>query len=240
VIRGIYTAASGMVVEIDRQNVIANNLANTDTIGFKNDNVVATSFGQMLMKAYNRQGATPIGTMGLGVKTVMEFPDFSDGIITNTNNQCDLAITGNALFAVLTPNGERYQRAGNFEVDRDGYLVTKNGHRVLGEQGEIRVEGPFQVGADGTIYQDGEEINRLMLVDSRNMIKDGEYLYNAPHGVRPATNFEIIQGALERSNVNAIQQMIEMIAVSRSYESSQKALIAHDETLGKAVNELAK
>lgn len=238
-IRGIYTAATGMVAEMNRQDIIANNLANVDVVGFKSDNVSNSTFLDIFLNAYNKQGVSPVGRMGLGVQVANQFTDISNGQIYDTGNMLDLAIEGDGLFAVATPAGTRYTRAGNFVLDGDNYLSTKDGYRVLGENGPIQVNGKFEVTRTGEVVQDGNVIDQLMLIGQAETVKQGESLYNVTQA-RPATNFQIHQGSLERSNVNSIKQMIDMIQVSRSYESNQKVLTAHDETLSKAVNELAR
>lgn len=238
-IRGIYTAATGMVAELNRQDVIANNLANVDTVGFKADYTVSVPFREILLNAYNRQGVRPIGGLGLGVAATSEYIDTSEGAVLDTGNMCDLMIGGKGYFVVETPAGERYTRAGNFKVDAEGYLTTQNGWRVLGENGPIQVAGRFEVNQDGEVFENGVMVDRLRIVNPDGIRKEGEALFTAA-GVNPASGIQIFQGSLERSNVNAIRQMIEMISVTRSYETNQRALTAHDQTLDKAVNEIAR
>ncbi|NLY76218.1 MAG: flagellar hook-basal body protein [Firmicutes bacterium] len=238
-LRGIYISTTGMVAEMDRQNVIANNLANVDTVGFKRDNVVQQPFAEILLNAYSKRTIRNIGPLGLGVQAVTEYPDFTGGSIVTTDNPYDLAIEGAGFFAVEADNGVKYTRAGNFIVDRDNYLVTKNGYRVLGQNGPIRVEGNFTVGQDGAIIQDGAVVDHLMIFSEVGMVKAGETFY-VNDNPQLATEFRVIQGALERSNVNAIREMIQMINVTRTYDTNHRALMAHDETLAKAVNELVR
>lgn len=238
-LRGMYTSATGMVAEMHRLNTVANNLANADTIGFKSDNTVSVPFEELLLNAYNKQGVKPVGPLGLGVEAVTEFADFSNGVLLMTENSYDLAIQGDGFFVVQTPAGNRYTRAGNFTVDSQNYLVNKDGFRVLGESGPIQLEGSFEVAETGEIYLEGELANRLQVVELADPHKEGEALYTAAEAL-PAVNYQITQGALERSNVNSIRQMLAMIEVTRNYDTNQRALTAHDETLGKAVNDLAR
>ncbi len=238
-LRGLYTSATGMVAEIDRQNVIANNLANVNTVGFKKDNVTTTPFAELFLNAYNKRGVAPIGRLGLGVEAVTQYVNFTNGPVHVTNNPADLAIHGSGLFAVETPNGIKYQRAGNFVIDRDRYLVTQEGNRVLGENGPVQLEGDFHITEDGLITQGQGVVNRLQIFSTDGMVKMGEYLYTSENPI-PAENYQIVQGALEHSNINTVYEMVQMITATRNYESNQKALIAHDDTLGKAVNELAR
>jgi len=239
VIRGIYTSATGMIAEMARLNVIANNLANADTTGFKTDNLVSGTFREMMLNAIDKNGATPIGRLGLGTTIADEYSDASNGVLTETGSIYDLALQGEAYFTVATPNGEKYSRAGNFRVDRDGYLATNEGYRVLGENGPIRLEGKFEVDASGEIALNGTVIDKLRLVGKSGLTKEGCGFYDSDRAVM-ATDYQVYQGALEHSNVEVIKQMVEMITVSRNYESNQRVLAAQDETLGKAVNQLAE
>ncbi|MGE5605708.1 MAG: flagellar hook-basal body protein [Bacteroidota bacterium] len=238
-LRGIYTSTTGMVAEMDRQNTVANNLANVDTVGFKRDNVVQQPFAEIMINAYSKQTIKNIGPLGLGVQAVTEFADFSNGSIVTTDNPQDLAIEGLGLFAVETNTGVKYTRAGNFIVDQDNYLVTRDGNNVLGQNGPIRVEGDFTVSEEGEIMQNGAVVDRLLIFSEVGMEKAGETLY-VNDQPQLASRYRIIQGALERSNVNAIREMIQMINVTRTYDTNHRALMAHDETLAKVVNELVR
>lgn len=238
-LRGIYTSTTGMVAEMDRQNIVANNLANVDTVGFKRDNVVQQPFAEIMINAYSKHTLKNIGPLGLGVQAVTEFCDFTNGSIVTTDNPQDLAIEGLGLFAVETNNGVKYTRAGNFIVDKDGYLVTRDGYNVLGQSGPVRVDGNFTVSQEGEIMQEGAIVDRLMIFSETGMKKAGETLYTNDNP-QLATRFRVIQGSLERSNVNVIREMIQMINVTRSYDTNHRALMAHDETLAKTVNELAR
>lgn len=238
-LRGIYTSTTGMVAEMDRQNTIANNLANVDTVGFKRDNVVQQPFAEIMINAYSKHTIKNIGPLGLGVQTVTEFCDFTNGSIVTTDNPYDLAIEGLGLFAVETNSGVKYTRAGNFIVDSDNYLVTKEGNNVLGQNGPIRVEGVFTVSAEGEIMQGDAVVDRLLIFGEVGMEKAGETLY-VNENPQLATKFRVVQGALEKSNVNAVREMVQMINVTRTYDTNHRALMAHDETLAKLVNELVR
>lgn len=239
-LRGIYTAASGMTAEAARQDVVANNLANVDTPGFKRDRMTVVPFQEYLIHSLSKQGIRPVGNLGFGVDTISRYNDFSTGSMLQTGVATDLAIDGDAMFAV-SRNGEvRYTRAGHFCVTKDGALATPEGDPVLGVNGPVRVNGSFTVSPDGAIMQGGRVVATLQLASQQGMVKGDDGLYDNPDGVVAAADFRVNQGALERANVNPIREMIEMINVSRSYETNQRALTAHDETLGRAVNDLAK
>lgn len=234
-----------MVAEMDRQNVIANNLANVDTVGFKRDNCTTVPFAELLLNAYSKRPPQQIGKLGLGVQAVTQVVDFSVGSIVDTGNMTDFAIEGDGLFAVQTGNGIRYTRAGNFQLNKENYLVTKEGYLVLGENGPIKVKAQeddksdFTLTPEGQIMQGDEVLARLQIFSTKDMRKEGEYFYNN-QGAQPATSYRLHQRGLEHSNVNPIREMIQMINTTRSYDASQKALTAHDDTLSKLVNDLAR
>ncbi len=239
-LRGIYTSCTGMVAEMDRQNVIANNLANVNTVGFKKDNVTTIPFAELFLNVYNKRGVSPVGRLGLGVEAVTQYVNFTNGPVQVTGNPADLALEGDGMFAVETPNGLRYQRAGNFVIDKERYLVTQEGYRVLGENGPIQLaEGDFTITETGEITQAAGVVNRLLLFNTNGMAKEGNYFYTM-ESPQPAENYRITQGALEHSNINTVYEMVQMITATRNYDTNQRALLAHDETLGKAVNDLAK
>jgi flagellar basal-body rod protein FlgF len=239
VIRGIYTAAAGMTAELHREDVLANNLANASTIGFKSDRTVTTTFQEIFLNAYGKDGVHPIGSLGLGVECGPTYTDYSNGIMTVTDNPTDLALSGDAMFTVETKNGIRYTRSGQFKQDNEGYLVTNDGYRVLGEAGPVNINGGFEVTKNGEIIQDGNVVERLKLVSAAGMEKEGEMLYRGSQ-TEPATDFQLYQGTLEQSNVNTIREMVQLIEITRNYATNQRALQAQDETLKRAVNDLAK
>lgn len=239
-LRGIYTSCTGMVAEMDRQNVIANNLANADTVGFKRDNCTTVPFAEILLNAYSKRLPQQVGKLGLGVQAATQFVDFSSGSISDTGNPTDFAIDGNGLFAVQTGNGVRYTRAGNFQLNKDNYLVNKDGYQVLGENGPIKLEqGDFTVTEEGQIMQGGQVVNSFQVFSTKDMKKQGDSLYSN-EAAQPGTKYRILQNTLEHSNVNPVREMIQMINTTRSYDANSKALMAHDDTLEKLVSELAK
>jgi flagellar basal-body rod protein FlgF len=239
-LRGIYTSCTGMVAEMDRQNVTANNLANIDTIGFKRDNCTTVPFAEILLNAYSKRLPQQVGKLGLGVQAVTQVVDFSGGPLTETSNPTDLAIDGDALFAIQTGKGVRYTRTGTFQLDKDHYLVNKDGYRVLGENGPVRLDNDhFSVTEEGQIMQGGQVINSLQLFSTKDMKKQGDTLYSNDQPER-ASKYRVLQGFVERSNVNPVREMVQMITITRSYDANQKALTSHDETLDKLVNELAR
>ena len=170
--------------------------------------------------------------------------DFSQGHLIETSNPLDIVIKGEGFFQVMTPVGVRYTRDGSFNIDSVRALVTREGYRVQGENGPIILPslGEVRVDSQGVVQVDGEILDRLSIVsfpEDALLEKQGGNLYSSD--VAPqASDSEVIQGALEGSNLNVVSEMVDLIAAFRSYEASQKVLRANDETLGKAVNDIAR
>ena len=150
-IRGLYTGAAGMLSETIRMDVVANNLANADKTAFKSDITVFKSFPQMLIRRLNDDGVRKfslgsydtmpiVGRLGTGVEVNEVYTNFEQGSLRETNNPFDFAIEGDGFFVVETERGLRYTRNGSFLLDKDNYIVTKDGYKVLGENGYIKVQ----------------------------------------------------------------------------------------------------
>ena len=254
-IRGIYTAASGMIVESLRNDVIANNLANTDTAGYKKDVAVSKDFASLLMRRINDgKDAPEIGSMGVGAVLDKVSTIHTDGSLKLTSNELDLAISGNGFFSIETPGGVRYTRNGSFTRNTQGELVTHNGNRVLGVDGPILLDTvntanannqKASFGQDGRVYVNNLEVGQLQLVEfadpQKQLDKEGYTLYKAPEGVagQPFTG-QITQGVLEMSNANVVTEMVNMIAGQRAYDVNAKVVQSHDQLLDKAVNEVGR
>lgn len=172
-LRGIYTGAAGMVVQQNRLDAIANNLANVDTTGYKRDTAIQKAFPELLLRRMSDEGITQfpyrhpvvgsfysaavIGSVGTGVETNEVFTAFSQGALKLTDNSFDLALEGDGFFVVQTPYGERYTRNGSFLIGPEGMLVTKQGYPVLGENGPIQLKlNNFSVDEDGVIYENAD------------------------------------------------------------------------------------
>ncbi len=260
-ISGLYTAASGLISETYRQDVIANNLANVNTTGYKKDRALYITFPTVFLYRINDEKIkipgfasadvlSPIGEMGRGVQLRYDGiqPAITEeGSYIETQNKLDFAIKGNGMFVINTPYGIRYTRDGSFNLDNDNKLVTKNGYAVLGTRGEITLDGTeIHVDEAGTIFLDGQEIDnfRIAIFDEQSKLrKQGENLfYLLDGGLLPeneeGSEIQIRQGYLETSNVNVVREMVDMITAYRAYEASQKAIQAQDQTLNRAVNDV--
>ena len=242
-IRGWYTGASGMNAQQNRLDAISNNLANVDTAGYKRDITVSKSFPELLLRRTNLDGVyeTPfgsaeaapvIGKLGLGIETNENYTDFAQGSFRQTDQNTDVAFGGKGFFSVQTPLGERYTRDGNFIIGKEGILETKDGYPVLGEKGFIHVENDkFTVNEDGIIssQEDSEIIDRFKVVrfdNERYLKKMGNNLYSAndisgsAHIAEGSERPRFLQGYMETSNVNVVNEMVQMIEVNRAYEDS--------------------
>ncbi|HWR44358.1 flagellar basal-body rod protein FlgF [Sporomusa sp.] len=243
-IRGIYTAASGMLAETTRTDTIANNLANGNTTGYKKDITVSKDFASLLIQRVNDgQDAPTIGTLGVGTVIDQIATIQTAGIIRPTGNSLDFAVDGKGFFAVETPAGVRFTRNGAFTRSGQGEMVTSEGYRVLGQNGAIRIpDGKIAVEETGRVTVDGVAAGQLRLVefaDDRQLVKEGASLFRAADNGRPGTG-KVMQGFLEQSNVNIVAEMVNLISGYRAYEVNAKTVQAHDQLLDKAVNEVGK
>lgn len=264
-LRGFYTAASGMIAQQRQQEALSNNIANANTPGFKADRAAVRAFPEMLMermgtksipvtRGLNIPANKMIGALNTGVYVQEAVPDFSQGDLKETGLSTDLAIVQDAVpdkngalfFTVQNENGEaRYTRNGNFTVDSAGFLVTNQGYRVLDTAGNPVETGgmEFQVADNGTIELQGRNIPLGIAYarDANQLAKEGNDLFRGEAEAVPAgATFAIHQGALEQSNVDAMQSMTQMMESYRVYETNQRVLKAYDESMGKAVSEIGR
>ncbi len=245
-IRGLYTAASGMISQEIYHAARTNNLANIDTVGFKGDVPTFKSFIPYEIVRYSKREYVPIGKMNMGSKLDATYVDFSEGKIRETGNPLDVAIHGDGFFVVSYKGGEAYTRAGNFVLSSNGELVTQEGFRVKGESGPIIIKGKnVEIDEDGSIYVDGELIDKLRVVDfpdRENLQKIGYnlFVYNGKNTPQVSKEYTVKQGALEYPNVNIVKEMVSILEATRIYETNQKILRMQDETLGRAITELGR
>lgn len=242
-IKGIYTSEASMRPKMARMEVIANNLANINSTGFKRDRV----FLEML----NASGGVPSdGRNDLTGINTRHAVDFTQGSLQPTGNTFDLAIQGRGFFAVSTPNGLRLTRNGHFQLTADGSLVTAEGFAVQGENGNVVIPNidkrsllNISVNEAGEILAGREPLAHLRIVDVANpdqLQKDHESLFIPAEG-QPALDVardqvQIRQGYLEESNVDAIEEMIAMIELNRSFETDQKIIQSQDATLDRSLD----
>lgn len=252
-LRGLYTSYTGMLNEQYRMDIMSNSLANVNTVGFKKEGSTSQAYADVMavkIKDWTETPNTPkkLGNMSLGVKIGETYTDFSQGSFRTTENTYDLAIGGKGFFNIEFTNkaGEtstKYTRDGGFTITKDGYLVTKDGDYVLGENGRIQLSttaGATVFDRAGNIYQDDRLVASLKITDFEDtnyLTHYGETMWDAMEGTveKEPENTEIFQGFLEMSNASVVKEMVNMITISRQYESNQKMLTTFDETLEKTM-----
>lgn len=312
-IRGLYTAASGLTANQRRHDTITNNISNLQTPGYKQVTAATRSFPEMLINLMHREQATPIGRVNTGVFIEESLPMFTQGDLVETASSSDFAIVSNirvvelvngepveiafdesgkgvnqagetvyqpqAFFTLWNAAGEeRYTRIGKFMMNGNSELVTLNGERVIGRNGQpitfngatiaglLPEEQPgvfsldqIKVEADGSMYDAGTGLAivdpagnpivlRIAQVDNPyRLIREGNGNYvlddaedNPPQQVQNLAQISIEQGFIERSNVDATQSMIDLMAAQRAYEANQRVIQYYDRSLEKAVNEIGR
>ena len=255
-VKGLYAAYTGMVNQQNRMDVLSNNLANADTTGFKKEGSTSQSFDSVLAYKIKDQSyaarSQQIGTMNLGVKIGENYVDYSQGAFRNTGNTYDLALSGDGFFRVQFTDKEgntstKYTRDGSFTLNKDGYLVTKDGDYVLGQDNNrIRLNTMLDASVDefGNITQNNRVVARVGTTEFEDydyLEHYGENYFQPVDGARQkAADVQIVAGYLETSNVQVVSEMVNLISVTRAYESSQKALQTIDTTLEVASTQLGR
>ncbi|MCB2201363.1 flagellar basal-body rod protein FlgF [bacterium] len=233
-LKGIRTSASGMIPRAKKQEMIANNIANVATPGYKKDRM----FTKELSRAQLKQ--TQKITKSDWEKPMVDqlYTDYASGNFNNTGNPLDLAIDGDGFFQLQDAEGNIYlTRSGNFSVDSEGYVSFPGGFRLIGEGGPVQIgRGQLSVGADGEVSVDGLVTDRIRAVDvaDQSMLeKLGGSLFGVPQGqeLLPALRAEIQQGYLEAANVDVVHEMVDMIITYREYEANARSLQSQDQSL---------
>ncbi len=233
--KGIYIALSGALLKQKQMDILAQNMANAATSGYKRERI---SFMNSLIPVDNKPANAPDGRSMSDVSEIVT--DFSPGAMMRTGNPLDLAINGEGFFAL---DGNTYTRNGNFRIDAEGYLVTQDGRRVLGSGGPVPVQGGrVDVSASGEIFVDGVSAGTLKIVDfpDKNVLekRSGGVFYTRASGTE--TDTQVSQGYLEASNVEAVREMVRMMVSLREFEAYQKMITAFDEASSKTVNQMGK
>ncbi|MDR3525696.1 MAG: flagellar basal-body rod protein FlgF [Rhizomicrobium sp.] len=221
-------------------DVIANNIANISTPGYKRESVKFEELIQQVKPSEDQKGSA---TMSF-VRDAGIMRDISGGRMDQTGAPLDLALNGNGYFAVQTANGERYTRNGHFTLSAEGTIVTESGDQLLGDGGAITIapdDGAISFGADGTISGKQGQIGKLKLVDfanPRDLQKQGDSLYSTSQSPTAATEAVVSQGMLESSNVQPVVEISRMIEVMRSYEATSSLEKSDSEMKRQAVQKL--
>ncbi len=258
-IRGIYTAASGLITQEAKMDVITNNMSNAGTTGFKADTLHIKKFDDVLIQSYDRikgpnSPKTTLGALSLGSRIDDTSTSFEQGSMDDTGKKTDFALDGRGFFTVQRDDGTTtqnyYTRNGHFHANSNGLLVNDSGDFVIDTNGnKINVgDNDFTSDASGNLtIKNTQGTVKLAVVDFntnqpvveayKNLIKDGDNLYRT-NETPQASNANVRQNNLEKSNINVISQMIDMMNVMRTFESNQKVLQAIDESLGRTVNDV--
>lgn len=256
-VKGLYTAYTGMVNEQNRMDIMTNNLANASTVGYKKEGSTSQSFNDVLTvkikdQSVGMRNVQRIGIKNPGVKIGENYTDYSQGSFRITDNTYDLALAGDGFFAIEFTNkaGEtdtKYTRAGQFTLNKDGYLVTEEGDYVLDTQNRrIRLNTLIdsKITDNGTIYQNDRAVARIQVTDFEDydyLEKYGETYYQPIEGARTiAANAQVKSGYLEMANVQVVSEMVNLISITRAYESNQKVVQTIDDTLDVAVNQIGR
>jgi len=230
---GIYVATAGAVAQSNALDATANNIANAATAGFRADRV---TFREALTAARSADVAS--------VNNGNTFIDAQPGALTATENPLDLALEGDGMFGINTPNGPRYTRAGNFRIDDENSLVTVEGHKVRGEGGgQIQIPPgtvSLTVSADGTVNADEVAVGKIELVRfaQAQLERQGGSLYRARGAAVGGEPPKVRQGMLEVSNVNVVRGVVDLVKVSRTYESLMRVIQGYSDVESRAAREL--
>ncbi|MBI4666871.1 MAG: flagellar basal-body rod protein FlgF [Nitrospinae bacterium] len=263
---GMYVAATGFLASERRLETITNNLANINTPGYKADRLVFESY---LSKAGASEPTAATRSEGTRPSDFVvpseQYTDQAQGPMKSTGNPLDLAIEGEGFFAVMTANGERYTRAGNFQVGPNGELVTANGDVALDDMdrpiivndgvvtvdqsGQIWVEKESATGQNSDVPMEmsasGRSAGKLKIVEFSKpleLTKEGNGLYRAedPGAALKAENARVSQGTLEQSNVNMIMEMTQLIQNQRLAETYQKLITENDAMTGQMISQVGR
>jgi len=259
-LRGLYTSALGMTSQMQRMDVVSNNIANVNTVGFKRDGVAAQPFTERMAQRLDDPAISgvlrllgrshPMGVMNPGVFIDEVFTNFASGGLRATNGPLDVALTDEGFFVFTATNSdgsetEKFSRDGAFTLASDGTLMTMTGSRVQGQGGgNIQIPvGIITIDDNGRIFSNNEYVDTIRLVNFSNPESlrktRGAYWVVTEESEMIDYNGRVEQGFLENSNVSAVNEMVELIALHRAYEANSRMVQIHDETLGRAVNEIA-
>ncbi len=274
---GLYSAASGMIIQERVQDVLAQNLANSQIPGYQRNELVVRSFPDvMLQTTYEGLSQTTnknrynhaIGRVGTGAGIDWIYTDYSGGGFRYTGDPTDVAIEGDGYFSLITPDGMRFSRSGDFNVNNEGYLVNNQGYYVMGQGTQNnRNPGPIQVGRTdfridgfGHVYgtrhiqdQNGKWIDQEYEIDQMRIVdfEDRDKLFREPGNIfrceeddtenfKIPDRYQISQGYVEQSNATPTLEMVKLIDSFRVHEASSRIIKALDQSLGKAVNDIAR
>jgi len=247
---GMYISAEGAAAQSRRLDVIANNMANVDTVGFKQDvPTFQARYAEAIQKGTSTPGDQSINNVGGGVDVFEVATDFSAGQYETTGDPLDLAITGPGFFHVRGRDGKAYlTRAGDFAIDRKGRLVTESGeHPVLNQQNSeitLSPDLPWSITPDGFVVQDGtaKAIGMSVPKSFDEMVKVGDNMFRPLSKIEPVPLAErsVKQGFLELSGANPIREMMAMIESTRGFEANSRMIQSQDNATGTLISRVLR
>ncbi|MCD6450623.1 MAG: flagellar basal-body rod protein FlgF [Thermotogaceae bacterium] len=246
-IRGMYISTMGMLNDMYKLDLISNNLSNVDTVGYKKDVAAFKTYMDRMMFSNASDNPFnnlhPIGVLEGAVVLDEVKPVITQGPLEYTGNPYDIAINGEGFFVVDRNGATLYTRAGNFKRNAEGFLVTGRGDFVLSENGnKIKIPNDAYISEDGTIYDSSnEKIARIATVVFKNPNKLKKVGYNYfretdESGKASFAKLGLKVGYIEKSNVNALREMVNMIKALRHFEIAQRSITTSDELLGRLFN----
>lgn len=244
-IRGFYTAVTGLKTAVNTINVAGNNITNSQTAGFKKDGVVCSSFDQYLTYKTGNGPVEDLGGMTHGVILDQVYTGYQQGAFKQTGSALDFAIEGDGFFTVQTADRQiKLTRNGRFLLNENGYLTDSSGNLVLGNNGPINVgRSDISISSTGEVFAGGQSIGQLRITCPTNLsalVKEEGTLFSYNGDATVAFQGKIHQGVLESSNVDLTDEMTDIMAYSRSYQSCSQIIKMIDQITEKTVNEIAR
>jgi len=246
-LRGFYIASNGIINQQRTLNTISNNIANSQTPGYKADTAIHNTFKKELI-LLNGGRTNKTGTFEYKF-TESTYTGLSQGSFAFTESPLDVAIQGPVYFNIQSNSGDRLlTRSGQFNIDDEGYLSIKGTGRIMGENGEIYLgKSDFTIANNGDIFVGGARVDKLELTyveETKNVEKFGENTFTLIDGangeIPEGMEYSVIQGAYERSNVDVAVEMTRAMAAQRSFEAMSQVLKQLDQINQRAANELGK
>ncbi|GAB1477090.1 flagellar basal-body rod protein FlgF [Bacillota bacterium] len=248
-VRGFYSAAAGVLSQQKAIDAIANNITNAATAGYKSQSTAESSFGKHLVARMTPSPGTGNSNIGPGAFMTVNsetYVDFTQGMMENTGRSVDMAIQGEGFFVISSEKyGDLLTRNGQFELDADGNLMLPGVGKVQNESGgEINLESSsFSVGKDGTIYVGGKEADKINIAsvnENPKLVKivQGSFFSAEGYEQAEAKNYNVIQGAVEKANVNIAKEMSRIIAGQGNFTSCTEILKIYDKINELAVNRI--
>jgi len=249
-VRGLYTSALGMITSMQRMDVVTNNLASVNTTGFKRNHVVSHEFSDLFLHRLNDPGVRMfgppmIGRINPGVFVDDVFTVFDQGPLQQTGGPLDLALMGLGFFVVGSGEEEFFTRDGSFSIAPGGFLVTSAGARLQGVNGDIVIpNGEIVITDDGRVMVNDEYVDTIRLASFSNLQSlrkmENNLFRTTEESVSIPFAGTVSQGFLEGSNVNIVSEMVNMITLTRHYDTNARMVQIIDGTLQNAVNDIAR